>query len=501
MLTLLLYCKVLINLITNAIKFTRLESKRHISVSVGASVNQPVSTPGGIKFIAPKLVPDAQLLENWKHDSSNSSHSPVLYIIFSVQDTGRGLSEEEIQHLFARFSQASPRTHINYGGSGLGLFISRRLTEMQGGAIGLSSVEKRGSTFAFYIRVRRVMSADVEKRRGSAVDIEERKKRLAVPEGTGNGNANIDASVKPMRPPILRQASNNTIAIARELDVATSGDEEGRMEAETIEKKMPDPLHVLIVEDNIVNQKVLAKQLRNLGCVVSVANHGMECLEFLRGTSWWKGCPCSATATIKTIMKGDSREKGVWERDPNKDTEMQGQEEKQNSTHGRTCCECSDINVNKQVGKGEVGGLDLHLILLDSEMPAMNGLVCIQRIRALERDGHLAYMDAGPMSAIYDNPKDYVNFNTHINDDTNMGWDDAPRLEDAHTLGPDAPASNANHTTPIISSNRRIPVIGVTANVRQNQVQEALGMGMDDVVAKPCKTGEVWAAVVELLTG
>jgi CheY-like chemotaxis protein len=110
-------------------------------------------------------------------------------------------------------------------------------------------------------------------------------------------------------------------------------------------------------------------------------------------------------------------------------------------------------------------------------------------------------MDAGPTSAIHDNPKDYVNFNTHINDDTNMDWDDAPRLEDAHTLGQDAPTSNANHTTTIISSNRRIPVIGVTANVRQNQVQEALGMGMDDVVAKPCKTGEVWAAVVELLTG
>jgi hypothetical protein len=57
--------------------------------------------------------------------------------------------------LFMRFSQASPRTHIQYGGSGLGLFISRELTELQGGEIGVSSVAGEGSTFAFYVRARR----------------------------------------------------------------------------------------------------------------------------------------------------------------------------------------------------------------------------------------------------------------------------------------------------------------------------------------------------------
>jgi CheY-like chemotaxis protein len=478
MLTLLRISKVLINLITNAIKFTRLESTRNISVSVGASVNQPVSTPGGIKYMVPKLVPDAQLLESWEHDSSSSSPSPILHIIFSVQDTGRGLSEEEIEHLFARFSQASPRTHINYGGSGLGLFISRRLTEMQGGAIGLSSVEKRGSTFAFYIRVRRVTSEGIEKRKGNMVDIKEKKKRLVVPAGTGNENMNGNTSTKPMRPPMPQHALSNISAFPRELDVATSGFEEGRMEGEAVEKKMPDPLHILIVEDNIVNQKVLAKQLRKLGCVVSVANHGMECLEFLRGTKWWRGCPYSATAIMKPMMDGNSIKGDTWERDRNKDNEIQEKEEKQNNTHKRSCRKCSDISNNKKVGEREAGGLDLHLILLDSEMPVMNGLVCIQRIRALENDGHLVYMDAGPTSVI----------------------DDTPRVEDAYTLALDTLASSPYH---IISTtlNTRIPVIGVTANIRQSQVQEALDMGMDDVIGKPCKTGEVWNAMAELLTG
>ena len=57
--------------------------------------------------------------------------------------------------LFRRFSQASPRTHVQYGGSGLGLFISRELTELQGGQVGVASKAGVGSTFAFYVRARR----------------------------------------------------------------------------------------------------------------------------------------------------------------------------------------------------------------------------------------------------------------------------------------------------------------------------------------------------------
>lgn len=72
-----------------------------------------------------------------------------------MQDTGRGLNPEEKKLLFQRFSQASPRTHVQYGGSGLGLFISRELTELQGGEIGVASEAGKGSTFAFYVKCRK----------------------------------------------------------------------------------------------------------------------------------------------------------------------------------------------------------------------------------------------------------------------------------------------------------------------------------------------------------
>jgi hypothetical protein len=62
---------------------------------------------------------------------------PETYFIwFTVSDTGRGIRPEEKIKLFSRFQQASPRTYTSYGGSGLGLFISRELAELQGGEIG-----------------------------------------------------------------------------------------------------------------------------------------------------------------------------------------------------------------------------------------------------------------------------------------------------------------------------------------------------------------------------
>ena len=73
-----------------------------------------------------------------------------IYLTFSVRDTGRGLTIDEKTRLFNRFSQANIRTHVEYGGSGLGLFISRELTELQGGEIGVASVAGVGSEYYFF---------------------------------------------------------------------------------------------------------------------------------------------------------------------------------------------------------------------------------------------------------------------------------------------------------------------------------------------------------------
>lgn len=107
--------QVLINLSTNAIKFTQ---KGEVLITI-----QTVS----------------------RDDDG-------IVLSFSVQDTGIGLSPNQIDKLFESFQQADSSTTRRFGGTGLGLAISKRLVELMGGQISLKSEPGRGSTFSFTAR-------------------------------------------------------------------------------------------------------------------------------------------------------------------------------------------------------------------------------------------------------------------------------------------------------------------------------------------------------------
>ena len=104
--------QILLNLLTNAIKFSQAGEIR---------VDVAIETREGDK----------------------------LLLRFSVHDQGIGIPENKLEMIFDSFTQADASTSKNYGGTGLGLTISRRLAELMGGKISVKSTPGKGSTFSF----------------------------------------------------------------------------------------------------------------------------------------------------------------------------------------------------------------------------------------------------------------------------------------------------------------------------------------------------------------
>ena len=128
--------QILTNLIGNAIKFTE---QGEIIVKI-SSFEFQVSSPE-------KTHPAFVL----QQETSNQKLG-ICDLHFSVHDTGIGLTPEARARLFQPFTQADGSTTRKYGGTGLGLAISKQLVEMMGGAIGVESELRHGSTFWFTAR-------------------------------------------------------------------------------------------------------------------------------------------------------------------------------------------------------------------------------------------------------------------------------------------------------------------------------------------------------------
>lgn len=138
---------------------------------------------------------------------------------FEVVDTGIGIPPDRLQSLFKTFSQTDVSFTRRFGGTGLGLAISKNLVELMGGHIGVESSENDGSTFWFTLNME-----DGERVVTSSFEVT-----------NNNTSANIEPS-KPMNP----------------------------------SKK----LHVLLAEDNLINQKVAMMVVQKMGFTVDVAMNG-----------------------------------------------------------------------------------------------------------------------------------------------------------------------------------------------------------------------------------
>jgi signal transduction histidine kinase/DNA-binding response OmpR family regulator len=418
--------QVLVNLITNAIKFTsKKNGDRNITVSMGASVKRPTSYP-------PNVIYFSEEKEAFHLDSTMTSEwgaGAAMYLMVAVKDTGIGISKEGQAKLFERFRQATPKTQENYGGSGLGLFISRKLCTLHGGDIGVSSKEGEGSTFGFFFKVRRATGENehgrpsIQSRTSSETSnsSSRRGESGSRPSRPGISRANSNLSSikerKNERPEAKSLASHggvDTEEIEPSLknppvedrpeahpesneDQRYKETEEATQDIKTIqpqmERKLPDLRRgetprqeedaleitrsqsdqrseetktLLLVEDNLINQKVLRRQLQSRGFQVFTANNGQEAID------------------------------AVAERGQRAD----------NGPDDRNYFDC---------------------ILMDQEMPIKDGNVATQEIRQLQEEGKAGY--------------------SHI--------------------------------------------LGVSANVREAQTNSMREAGMDDVISKPFKVDDL----------
>jgi len=95
------------------------------------------------------------------------------HVTISVKDSGLGIPAEDMQHLFQKFYRVDDKNTRNIGGTGLGLYLCRRLTEIMGGRIWAESTYSKGSTF--YVELPRVSNQDATK----LLEVQNREDKIA----------------------------------------------------------------------------------------------------------------------------------------------------------------------------------------------------------------------------------------------------------------------------------------------------------------------------------
>ena len=319
--------QVLVNLIGNAIKFTE---KGEVVIRIAAR--------------KPSLLEDPNLAPGYS------------YIDFSVADTGVGIPQDSIPFLFQSFAQAEASTTRKFGGTGLGLVISKSLIELMGGNVKVESTVDQGTTVHFFVRVETAHKPDTAPQerpkdsisghrlllvddhpvvRGSLRQMAQRW-GIAVTEAACGADAlalikqgetfdvalldstlpdddvlNLAQSLQSagssanfpiillcpigkrftapdpfagiLTKPVKQSQFKEVLLLTLDSSHKSKPSISPRMDRALAERL---PLRLLLVDDNVVNQKVAVRMFQQMGYQADVAANGLEALEAIKLKSY-----------------------------------------------------------------------------------------------------------------------------------------------------------------------------------------------------------------------
>lgn len=257
--------KRLSHLVNDILDFSKLKNQdlilairpmdMHAVVDVVLKLSQPLLQGKNLKLInsVPKDIPLVeadenrvqQILHNLVGNAIKFTHKGQVEVraeemkdrlSVSVSDTGIGIAKEKFDSIFNSFEQADGSTQREYGGTGLGLSVSKQLVELHGGTIGVRSEIGKGSTFSFTLPISEKKRTDVLLNISSAQE--------TIPQLKAEPDKSSIAS--PLKEPLPKGTAR-----------------------------------VLIVDDEPVNRRVLENHLNVSGYEVIEATNGQEALDLL----------------------------------------------------------------------------------------------------------------------------------------------------------------------------------------------------------------------------
>ena len=233
--------QVLNNLISNAMKFTE-------AGSITLRLNAWAEEPGG--------------------------HA----VLIAVEDTGPGMTMDQVARLFTPFDQTTSGVSAVHGGTGLGLAISRQLADLMGGRVTVRTTPGVGSSFTLALRLQPGEAVALARR---ALDQESRDAVARALSGRPASPATPAPVAQSLtQPPLVARAE---AGVAEPAPATAVGPDPVTDEGDEDEGR---PMRVLVVDDHDINRRAIQLILQPLGCDIATAADGMAALKICENTAF-----------------------------------------------------------------------------------------------------------------------------------------------------------------------------------------------------------------------